>query len=591
MVSGIGLAVLLAAYGIHYAYQQLTKPGLASAASLAVTCDEANLASCLEKEPAGVTPDVSSWATNASPTAQQYADEYHDPGSQGSKSAVGNLQKAGLQAMAHEAWDFGTGDEYYDVVVMRFATSQGAQATALAFQGTSLAPEEGTGQHATVQGLPGEVYPGTDGSGADASSGVDVRYAQAVGNLAMVVHLGDASFDQGRFASWAGGEYLSLKTAKIPAAPAETIDTATTSCTPLTSCLVAAPAGSAPWQTSWGGETTPSPRQFVQQLYAGSFAQTVADKLTNQGLTGIAHRTWALNGGSGDEADLLLLQFKTTQGAESRADEEISNLGGGTKFAVSGPGGGQGVVTTSADSQGFYNTQLDGYVGNVEVELFTFAPQAAVSRNEATDWAQAEFEKLAAATAKGTAPQPAISVPSTVPSPTSGSSSCGVPLSCLMPTPSGGAAYTGDSFDTTPTVSITQYVDEKYATSADRGYEQGVLMNAGVKDIVHREWIGADGNQADVDVLVFANATDAQAEAMDYQGVLLGGDRRFSIPGYPDAIGVVKPGMDSDGFVDAELVAYTAKFEVHMDYYSPAGFSAADAIAWFDAQMALLPAS
>ena len=244
---------------------------------------------------------------------------------------------------------------------------------------------------------------------------------------------------------------------------------------------------------------------------------------------------------------------------------------------------------------GKYPVSVYGYVGDVAVELLAFTT-AAKDVSVPTSVAQQQFAKLASVTTTSTVPEPAVVVPSAVPSTLAGTSSCTVAFDCLMPLPSGATALTGSSYDDTARVTVAQFAAAKYAnqSSGSQSFQAGLLTSRGARRIVHRAWFGAAGDQTDMVVLDFANAAQAESDAMNYQGAISESGQRFSVPGYPDAVGSVDTTLSSLGNVYTAIAAYTANFEVRMDFYSLASFgpsSAEDAISWFDAQLAELPRS
>ena len=552
----------------------------AAAVKLEATCTESNLLSCLEKEPSGAAPDLIPWGDSGDVTAQEYAQTYYDLSATDEAIAVKNLQNAGMQAIVHEKWTVQGGNQATaDVIIMSFASAQGAQSRALAGEGDALSVTRSAGLEVAIPGLPGYVYPQRT---PDAQGFLNAEYFATVGNLLMVVHFANTgSFDQTDFGSWALGEYLTLRTARIPAAPVTMISAATTSCSPLTACLVSIPASDIQNTTGWGGLSTPTLDQFVQQMYSSdssSVATRVTAELENQGLTDVAHTLWQDTAGDGFDVDLL--RFKTEQGAESRARHEIAGIDG-TEFSVSGPGSAEGAYTTTPDSDNNYDTNVYGYVGDVAVEVHAFS---AVTKDlsEATSAAQHQFAKLAAVTTTSTVPQSALVVPSTAPRTLGGTSSCTNALSCLIPMPSGATALDSSTYNDSPQVTVAQFAAAKYSSST-QSFEAGLLTSNGAQEVVHRGWVGADGDQADVAVLVFANAAQAQSDSMDYQGAISGSGQLFSVAGYPHALGSVDGTIDSLGNLHTVIVAYTANFEVRMDYYSLGDFDAHDAVSWFDA--------
>ncbi len=342
-----------------------------------------------------------------------------------------------------------------DVVVLRFALAQGAQARALAGAGDALSPSGSAGQELSIPGLPGYVYPKRS---TNAGGYLDAVYYTSVGNLMAAVHFGSyGSFDPATFAPWAVGVYLTLRTAQIPAASAATIPAATTECSPLTACLMPVPAGGTAFTDGWAGETTPTVSQFVQEMYSSSYLTTATGQLQSEGLSGIVHTMW--QDAAGNQFDMNLLQFKTLQGAQARARTEITGISG-PQFSVSGPGAAKGGYSTTADSQGYFHYAVYGSVGTVAVELHAFAKTASEGQGLATDVAQQQLEKLAAVTTTSTTPQAAVVVSSTVPSKISGTSACTDVVSCLMPMPTGatarGASNYNDSVQVTATSSPTR---------------------------------------------------------------------------------------------------------------------------------------
>ena len=560
------------------------------AAGLQNQCAESDLTSCLEVQPsnASVPTSAAPWGSSAGAvTVQQYVQAYYSDSAAAATTETTNLQTAGAQAVAHEEWaSTGPDQSTIDLMVVRFASAQGAQARALAGQGDAQSPSESNGLAVSIPGLPGHVYPERT---PDAEGYVHAEYYTAVGNLLMVAHFSSlSSFDQATFAPWALGEYLTLQTARIPSAPVATLPAATTACSPLSGCLVPVPAGDTAFTTGWGATSTATVSQFVQHEYASSYAPTATAQLETEGVTGIAPAMW--QDSAGDQFEVDLLQFRTLQGAQARARVEIGAIKE-SKFSVSGPGAAEGGYATTADSEGFYDKNVYGSVGDVAVEVHTFAKTAS-GQSTAGSLAQQEFAKLSAVTTTSTVPQPAATVPSTAPSTLSGTSACTEAVSCLMSMPSGATARNATGYDNTVQVTPTEFAAAQFSSQSGtlQSYEADLLTERGVQQIVHRAWYGVNGDQADVVVMDFASAAEAQADAMDYQGAILDLGQRFSIAGYPDAVGEVDEQIDQFGNVYAQIVAYTAHFEVQVQYFSSGTFSPADAVSWFDTQMAELPA-
>ena len=216
----------------------------------------------------------------------------------------------------------------------------------------------------------------------------------------------------------------------------------------LGACLMAPPAGSQAWTNSRGWTRTPSVKQFADHMYTNSYAATAEARLDDQGVTGIAHETWKTV--NGNEADTDPLQFSTTQGAQSRTEEEL-HYRSGTDFSVPGPGSAGGMSLTKPDLAGFYPTSIYGYSGSVAVEVHTYAKSA--DRDEAIAWAQSEFKLISADTKAGTedvsAPRPPSNLIGHV-----GTASCAAPVDCLMTPPVLAIGWTDDAYDETTAVTL-----------------------------------------------------------------------------------------------------------------------------------------
>lgn len=543
----------------------------------AARCDEAALSTCLIKPPSRLRPVDTAWGRDSAPDAQDYTDEY-DVSGQAGKVAMANFEQAGLQAMAHldVADDAG---EQLDIVLMRFSRPQGAQARALQFQGAILRSAGSSSGSVRIAGLPGEVYPAAR---TNSDGQIKTVYPAAVGNLLMVVHFySPGTFDQTDFTTWTTAQLRALQTASIPApAPFTRADDTVSCAAALDACLITPPDGSRSWSDDWGLNRTPTMQQFAQHMYPTSYVPRAEARLKDQDLVGIAHETW--HAANGDEADLVLLDFATTQGARSRTVEEL-HYRDGADFSVSGPGSAGGTSLTKPDSAGMYRTMIYGYSGTIAVEVHAFAAKS-LDRAEAIAWAQSEFEWLSSRTRAGTA---AVSTPRVPPGSVGhvGTASCSTPIDCLLTPPIGAIGWTDNAYDKTTSVSLNQFVDEQYSDPADRQYELGILKDSGGTSAVHRDWTAPDGNEADVTLLVFDNAFGARSDALGYQGAILGGSQEFAVPGLPDAVGTVEQ-MNDKGDVCVELVGYRGDLEVRMRFWSPGVPDVAEAVTWFDRQMA-----
>jgi hypothetical protein len=151
----------------------------AAAVKLEADCTEVNLLSCLEKEPSGAEPVLLPWGDSGVVTVQEYVDTYFDNSSAGESIETKDLQDAGVQNLVHEKWSIpGRNQATADVIVMSFASAQGARSRALAGQGAALSAASSDGHQVAIPGLPGYAYPRRT---SDAQGFVNAEYFEAVG--------------------------------------------------------------------------------------------------------------------------------------------------------------------------------------------------------------------------------------------------------------------------------------------------------------------------------------------------------------------------------------------------------------------------
>lgn len=188
----------------------------AVAAKLAVKCDEARLDSCLENMPDGMSQSVDPWGSVRDPNAAQFVGQYYPASNQ--TAVVQSLQQDGLQAIAHEDWLSDTNNA--DIVVLRFASAQGADAGLRSYLQATIELVGSDKGKVEVPGIPGYAYPFGE---LDGAGEVNTWYAASVGNLLMIIAFqSPGSFNRNYFAKLAVGEYQSLRTAKIPATASST---------------------------------------------------------------------------------------------------------------------------------------------------------------------------------------------------------------------------------------------------------------------------------------------------------------------------------------------------------------------------------
>lgn len=367
----------------------------AAAESIAVHCNGSVLDSCLEKTPAGETDSAEGWAGNQTTPAILLVDYYYASAYWAPKTA--EYEQAGIQAAAREVYrSQKSGGPWASVVLARFANAQGAATEAVGIDLDGFDVTDWPGKRISVPGLPGYAYPGGK---VDSGGYLRTDYAVAVGNLLMIFEFfSQRSFDQTDFAVWARGQYLSLKSATIPATALTAEPAATLSCA-LASCLIAAPAGDLPWGGDWGSATTVTTNMYVNWMYDPSLQPVIADELKAEGLIEAAHTTWIDDGPSHPgtvQADVILLRFSSDQGAQLHILRQTANTDTDT-FNVPGPGAAVGYTSDKPDSEGNYEEIVYGCVGAVEVEIHVLAPQAP-DRTDAASIARRQLARLAART-------------------------------------------------------------------------------------------------------------------------------------------------------------------------------------------------
>jgi hypothetical protein len=146
------------------------------------------------------------------------------------------------------------------------------------------------------------------------------------------------------------------------------------------SCVVSAPADSAPYSTPLGPNGVVTAKQFVSAFYPddAQYNNQIADQLQQQGLQSVAHRNWEVT--HGDQVDIVLLGFASADGARQRArlvanstqqDPTLSTFTGAGL-----PAGVQAFVDRTVDKYGNIGVRAYGAFGPVELEFNYYHPTA-----------------------------------------------------------------------------------------------------------------------------------------------------------------------------------------------------------------------
>ena len=364
----------------------------------------------------------------------------------------------------------------------------------------------------------------------------------------------------------------------------------------LLSCLERQPNDASLYSAlaPWANYGTATIQEYAQTYYDSSPSEEAVEEADLQaaGAQTVVHELWTTTGPDQSTTDVVVVRFASAQGAQAAAladDGADLSPSGSDGFEVSIPGlPGYVYPERTPDADGYVPAEYDAAVGNLLMEVH-FISLSSFDQVTFAPWAVGEYLTLQTAEQQA-APIAAVLSAATVPSMTGGSSPCTDVISCLMHVPSGATALSDSDYDDAQVVSAAQFVADKfeYESSVLTADETDALTEDQVQQIVHSAWNGAEGDEADMAVLAFGSAAQAQASALTDQGAMLDSGKPFSIKGHPDA--VADEATVLYGHVHVRFVGYTGDFEVWMDYYCTGTFSAADAVSWFDTQMAELPA-
>lgn len=402
--------------------------------------------------------------------------------------------------------------------------------------------------------------------------------------LVLISHAGSGGNASAQPVSAASG--AAQGAAPAPSSPPTALPEAATCVASLTACLLPAPSGSSPLGGSWGG----SPAAETVDEYVGNFYRTqsvaaqvrLKARFAADGLTAIAKRTWTMPGG--EEVDDELFSFGTENGAQSWFDSD-SHADDGTAFTVPGGPSVRG-DDRAPNSSGVAWTVVYGYADSTAMEMW-------IEKDDRTDEAEAVSLaplQMQAIEAHGTERVvPVAASPSAAPySPAGGGSAAcaaGQIDSCLISRPVGAVVWTGEPYYAQTDVTIEQYVDEGW-NEADQANMIQVLTTAGVRKIAHHDWTTVTDRQANVTVLQYASADEAQLQDQSFQEVLPG--EQFHIPGI-SAVGVVRT-MNSGGDVDVEISGDSGPYQLVVEFFCPASADVAGAVQLFEQDYDLLPA-
>jgi hypothetical protein len=172
--------------------------------------------------------------------------------------------------------------------------------------------------------------------------------------------------------------------------------TSTTATPPggLNDLLIDGPSGSHPWGTAWATDQLPTTDEFAARVYAAGDRVTESARLRSQGIIAIAHRTWVAP--DSNQADVVLLQFATADGATSRLRAAVSAKAATPNiesFTVPNLPDVVGYYDAVIDNDGNYRAIVYGQKAGIVVELFYYCP-APFSSADAITWTTAQLQRL-----------------------------------------------------------------------------------------------------------------------------------------------------------------------------------------------------
>lgn len=564
-----------------------------------VNCQPTNLATCLLKAPAGAEPLTlnSPWSKETTTNATLYAATIVN----GDTKSLGldadlELKADSVHRIVHTNWNAVDGDNV-ELVLIQFDTQKGARAwnstqaaeILAAYPGQSITiPGDSTGQaHAAAK-------PSTDGN-------VWVAYSTVVGNLVLdVLYSSPGQLSAQDLETWAGTELASLRTAP-PASP-DSPDVAPgyqqVACGGrLTSCLSPIPDGSEHWQSpeskDWVAASRLSPSQYVDLFWSDSANRTVAQgDFKAAGVTGVAHQDWDLDNAN-EQADIYLIQTVTASGAARLAGQYFTNepgwTGGASGIAHKVPHepGAVSWYANKPNQDGLVSGYYTETLGNVIVECWFFF-NGSFDAATADNWALSQLHRVSGTVRN----EPMGLYPLTAPKlPAAHQGSCPAGGDCLLPLPGGSVDTTSTSYTSSRSLSTLGYSVQYESSRSDEFSDW--LTSDGFQSGEHRAWTTNDGvSTADGALLQFAKPAQARAAAMIEYGLNASGDRDCTDSAVPDSFCLASPVSATDVLQNETIwvLAWKGDYAVGVAVTRSGGADVADAYAWAQQQLDLLPA-
>lgn len=374
-------------------------------------CDDQDLTSCLVATPAGSSDFTTGWGADQTPTVAEYVQQDFLAGT-GAQNATNNLNLAGVQTLAHAAWYADADGNQMDIVLLRFGDQRGAQSWALNREGIYEADDNGT-----VIAVPGDTSAkGYTDPVRNSSGFIDTHYAQAVGDIAVVIRYATKGsvVNPAEFEAWSSDQLARLHTgapaspessavSSMPNLPSFTSSSAcagsggSLSVSTLDSCLMQMPSGASP-DTASTYDTTenPSLAQYVAEYWNNETADQQGYEVTllqQYGVQAVAHRRWVTNS-SQVSGDVILLSFSNQTQAQGDALNQAGLDMPGTESCDSPNLPDAYCSEHKKDSNNDTWTQIIGWRGSVEMKFELNSYLSSADLADALTWAQTELELL-----------------------------------------------------------------------------------------------------------------------------------------------------------------------------------------------------
>ncbi|MBR7839232.1 hypothetical protein KDL01_38575 [Actinospica durhamensis] len=562
----------------------------------AVKCAPAKLSSCLIKLPAGALQlsDVPAWDEALAPSTDAYAANVTGDSKSLSDQTAALLAEYGESATAHTDWNAVDGDDV-DMVLLKFTTIKGAQSWNTTRNAEILAAY--TGRPAAIAGDSAEQAHAA--AKADAAGKFHAAYSAVVGNIVLSVgYTSPSTFAAADLQNWAGTELASLRSERAPAAdPAETApSTQQVACSGLHACLASVPSGyerwTSPLPSGFSNSSTWSSQRLVDFMWLPKNRQDVLDNFSTYDVTGVAHTDW-MNGDATDQADAYLIQTLTQAGATTLAQYNFGepNWRNGLKgigYTIPGQPDTQAWYSNKTDSGGFIEFSFTAIEGNTIVLGWCYF-YGSMDKSLADKWADDLIDRAKATVSTQPLALPPLTAPA-VKVPVQGT--CPASGDCLLPVPAGAkesaAASAGPS-----TADLSADI---YANTYESGYASDYaawLGTDGFRSAEHRSWAAGDGATADGALVKFSSPAQAKASVMLEYGLSGGIGRICTVGTVPDSYCLASTVGISD-FYQMETVtvlAWKGDYEFRINVTTSNRADLADAYAWTEQQLALLPAS